>query len=320
MNNYYLIPFFSFENKLFDSEIMQFLSDQLDILTSEFDKGFISISNCMNAQLCLSSLDKSSKWLLEVMRKNLLIDGTCTAYSKNYVSQLNNFDQQAFQRDVYTEYYYWKILLINEESIPNKLVENILGYQNKSGYFYNSSNSNTSEKYRMKSELYGNLLMATEIIDYSNQSSSTKKDISNKSFKTEYLSSEYFRDKYCSTINKEANTKESINHLLESCKIEYGLCDFNTKNKTDDFMGTRKRTARDKSIFSPLATLHGIYLCQKYNLQNFKKQLIDESHEYFEKYKLELESFKMRDLPIDFGPGKTVVEVLAFNTILNMKY
>ena len=319
MNSYYLIPFFLFNKaRIYDNTIKSYLVDKLFLLRKDFNQGLVSISNCMNAQLCLSSINESSLWLLDVIRNNLILDGICTSYSIRYSEQLNKFDQQSFQNDIYTEYYYWKILLINDAIDSQSVEQNIVKYQNKSGFFYNSDNSDTLEKYRMKSELYSQLLMAKEIINFSNAKDLLLPDISSDGFRTSYISSEYFRERYCSLSNVNANTPQAIIELINQCKVEYGLCDFNAKKKFDDFMGTAKRTSRDKSIFSPLATLHGIYLCDRYNLLSLKNQLINEAHQYYDLYRLDLESFQMRDIPIDFGPGDTVVEILAFNTILNL--
>ena len=318
--NFYLLPHFDFHRtKVSCNTIQTYLSEQTNLLLQMINDGIASASIFMNAQLCMSLLSIDSKNLLNKMNESLVVDEKCHAYSYEFASQLYKFEGQSKQNDVYTEYYHWIISVINGNDLTNQKINNIKEYVENSGYIYNKNNSDTQEKYRMKSELLSQTLMALEIFQNKAPTPKNTFRILEKKHITPYISAEYMRSRIAGLINRPTpHDKNDVLHLLENCKSEYGLCDFDSKNKKDDFMGSKKRSERDQTIFSPLATLHGIYLCETVGLTELKKDLIDETKKFFDIYSIDIPYYVMRDIPINFGPGNTILESIAMQVILSL--
>ena len=49
----------------------------------------------------------------------------------------------------------------------------------------------------------------------------------------------------------------SLGEIIDPCETEEGYCDFSVDSKVDDYMGTAKRTSRDK----PITLSHLCFTC-----------------------------------------------------------
>ncbi|MEO2280233.1 hypothetical protein [Pseudoalteromonas pernae] len=302
-------------NTAFDAQIEKYLSEEVKKLESAINAGSCSVSMFINLFLARTVLNIDNSAILKDFEKLLVVNDKCFAYTKEYTEQLHNFDNQYLQNDIYTEYAHWFLNKCCGEDISELKARNISGFIHKNGLTYNNENSDTELKYRMRGEVLLQTLMSAEILGESSKELLSDSILSVP--KSPYISAEYFRFKLTKGIQQdEVSSQEEICALIENCKAIHGLADFNASQKFDDFMGTKKRTERDQTVFSPIATLHGIYLCNAHGLTELSKSLVDDVKLAYEHYGVMLPNFQMRDIVVPFGPGATVSEVLALNTIL----
>ena len=107
-----------------------------------------------------------------------------------------------------------------------------------------------------------------------------------------------------------------IEESIDACAtdLEVGYCDFSMVDKRDAYMGTVKRTARDKPIHSPLTACHVIALTEVIGEALARDRInmrLDEYSRHMEKQPMDIPAFQMRDMPIPFGTDKTPIEVLS---------
>lgn len=130
---------------------------------------------------------------------------------------------------------------------------------------------------------------------------------------TSYLSAEYFRKVALENLASEHLFSTNLEALIKSCALPDGFCDFNTANKVDDYMGTKKRVKRDKMLPSPISTLHAYSLSQfgSEELASWTAAVAKKHAEQLQKDLHSIQAFRIRDLDFDFGCGVTVGEAIA---------
>lgn len=301
-------------------DISQYLRSEITAIRNSIANSISSVSMFVNLEIASAVLAKPSHEHLAMLERQLVVGGECRAYSEEYAKQLHRTENQWLQIDVYTEYSHWLISILNDKDNTNHKSKLVMKYANTSGLFFNPENSPTELKYRMKSEYLCQTLMALEVSPIDEELADKLKDTMKNGKITPYISAEYFKFRICEKLNFEVDyhSKKNIQMLISRCKADVGLCDFDSQNKTDDFMGSQKRTVRDQTIFSPISTLQGVYLCEKVGLHSLAEALVNEAYQYYQTNSIDLTAFKMRDIEIPFGPGASVTEVAALHTLVTL--
>ena len=312
-------PDYKFRKLKIREEYRNWLEKWLEGMEEQIEAGVVSSSGCMQgmlSELCLYG-EPRTDWM-SIVEDYLRIDGKCVSYSKNYGKLLWNFDSQWEQNTVHAVYYDWWISrLLGEESGADHLGQ-ITGLVQKDGWIYNPEVSPTQLRTRMKSELLLSMGMGLEILSaedgldgYEDGFLSAIADLP----RTPYVSAEFFRARSLSTLGSLEQMPAGIHSLLRECEIEWGYHDFSISGKTDDYMGTKKRTAHDKPISSPLITS----MAKSLSSYSFNEAFV---HEHLEKYAdhlsknpLDIEAFRMRDIEIPFGTSITPLEIVAASTL-----
>jgi hypothetical protein len=91
------------------------------------------------------------------------------------------------------------------------------------------------------------------------------------------------------------------------------------KAKVDAYMGTAKRTQRDRPIHSPLIACHVSFLLEKVQdaeKKNSLSQRLDTYACHLKNNPLDIPAFQMRDVPIPFGADKTPIEVICASFLI----
>src|SRR5690606_37344454 len=107
-------------------------------------------------------------------------------------------------------------------------------------------------------------------------------------------------------------------NVLEVCEAADGYCDFDVASKVDDYMGTKKRTARDVAIDSPIAALQAKYL-SKFADEEMRERVdarVASYRDHLAKNPLDIPAFTIRDLEFNFGTGRSPLEVVAASAII----
>jgi len=101
--------------------------------------------------------------------------------------------------------------------------------------------------------------------------------------------------------------------------LEVGWGDFAMKSKVDAYMGTAKRTARDKPIHSPLIACHVAVLSSKVDDDAEKAAVLERLMNYAQNLAqdpLDIPAFQMRDVPIPFGADITPIEATCASRLI----
>lgn len=287
-------------------------------LNERVERGCISSTECVQGALCEIALHggTASDWL-SVERK-LLRDEECRpmAYSHNYGRRLSHFEGQWRQMTVYAIYNsFWLSELQGEKNIAKyqRLIYNLI---QPDGFIYNPSVSDTQRRNRMKSELLMSLAMGTELLSLEKMKRGMRERFEAVLAcmpMTNSISAEYFRYQALQNIGCLRQYPEGLGKLLRKCEAFEGYHDFCVLDKTDDYMGTKKRTQHDVSIHSPLiAAMAQELSClgEECLRQGVRERL----HRYalnLERNPLEIPAFQMREIPVPFGQGVTPFEILA---------
>ena len=173
----------------------------------------------------------------------------------------------------------------------------------------------------MKSELLMSMAMGIEILDDNNLLTGHKKQFQAtiSSFPlTHCLSAEYFRLRALKKLDSIELSPVGYSNMLKMCEAGEGYCDFSLETKVDDYMGTAKRTSRDKLVHSPLASLFAIHIasaCEK-SVNEYVMSRVNRFREYLKKNPFDIPSFIMRDINIPFGADLTPLEIIAASAII----
>jgi hypothetical protein len=189
------------------------------------------------------------------------------------------------------------------------------------GWIYNPKVSSTRLRNRMKSEYLMSLAMGCEILasvnrlpDYTRRFQAT---LSSTPL-TDFLSAEYFRLKTLEIIQSTALAPAELERVLAACKTNPGFSEFSVASKVDDYMGTAKRTARDKPVHSPLASLYANAIaafCPK-DVQDDVAIWLKAYGKHFQREPFDIPAFRIRDEDIPFGTDLSPLEVIAASFII----
>ena len=318
-----LWPTFNDNELIIPPAYRSFLADWLVEIYECIDRGDIAISQCITAFIAEILILGRNDMMWDAVLNELLTDddGNPLAYSEQYGKRLYKYGNQWRQTPIYAIYdHYWIMSRMGESS--DRYAEQIFRNIQDSGWIFARDVSPTNIRTRMRSELMMNMAMGSEILRNSNRldivRDNLKATLSNTP-PTQYLSAEYFRLEALRYLDAEHLFVTDCNQLLENCKLEAGFCDFNVTDKIDDYMGTKKRTARDHTVPSPLSTLHAFILSTfaEEHVRNETLASIGSYQEVLLNDPFAIPAFKIRDLEYDFGPGVTAGEVIAATLLLN---
>ena len=245
-------------------EIYQcWLENWLYNLEKNIEKGDICISECFQGVLSeiilYGNLKTDWKGIIEEYLTDK--DENPIAYSEEYGKRLFKFEEQWKQTSVFAVYNHWWIMNASGNTKDNEKYSYIMeNFIQNNGWIYNPMISNTQIRTRMKTELLMSMSMGLEVLN---------KKLVNEKYQdiftatvsslpiTGYIGAEYFRLKSLDTLNKICLAPDTrlYDELIRKCSNEIGYNDFNVDDKIDDYMGTKKRTNRDKAICSPLINM-----------------------------------------------------------------
>ena len=302
----------------------RWLQDWLETVLKNVSEGITASSICLQGVISEIALYKKvqTDWtgILDFYLRGA--SGEYLAYSEEFGKLLNGFNQWK-QSPVHAIHAHWWIRGIENKIRSENFGAVIESFIQANGWIYNPSVSQTKLRTRMKSEIFMSQLMGIEILKTENMLKEeyrlTFEAALNAVPMTGYASAEYFRARTLQLLGRLELVPSSVSDICSTCEAGIGYCDFSLESKVDDYMGTAKRTARDKVIPSPLISLYVAYIAAfsneiiatdvKDRLNRFGKYLFDNP--------LDIPAFRMRDIDVPFGNGITPLEVIAASVIIS---
>ena len=179
----------------------------------------------------------------------------------------------------------------------------------------------TRQRNRMKSEYMMSMAMGCEILASAGRLSEYTQPFQAtlSSFPvTDFLSAEYFRLKALSLLQSPELAPVGLNDLLSTCKTTPGFSEFAIESKVDDYMGTAKRTGRDKPVSSPLVGLYARAIAE-FCPNDLKENVIIWLKAYSGHLKgepFDIQAFRIRDEDIPFGTDLSPLEIIAASFLI----
>ncbi len=285
----------------------------IDNVLSNSENGIVSSSECMAgavSELMLFGRPKTD-WI-GIMDEYLETDGVPMAYSERFGERLYKFSQWA-QSPVHAIYSRWWIERCTSEGSANAFAGMVAKFIQPTGWAYNPRVSNTGVRTRMRTELFMSQAMTAQILDDAGAAFDRVSMISAavSVTPTGFVAAEYFRLRSLQVLDAPEQMPDT-GQLLERCSVEGGFCDFDVNAKTDDYMGVRKRVARDVAVFSPLVTMYALYVAEMtLQDQTAVGAMRNRTREFVRAEPMSIPSLRMRDLDYPFGDGVTIYEVIA---------
>jgi hypothetical protein len=324
MTEHILLPHVKLKEIQLVQAHQEWLFRWLSGIENEIENGDVSASLCLQgilSELAIYGAPKTD-WL-GVMEEYLTDhDGAPLSYSKGYGERLYRFNFW-HQSPVHAVHCRWFI-----EQICQPISQRILKYADliafliqPNGWIYNPKVSITRHRNRMKSEYMMSMAMGCEILasvnrlsDYAEQFQATLSSVP----LTDFLSAEHFRLKALSILQTLEFAPIGLAGLLSECRIELGFSEFAISSKVDDYMGTAKRTARDKPVSSPLVGLYAKTIAE-FCPDEMKENVILWLKAYgghLEREPLNIQAFRIRDEDIAFGTDLSPLEIIAASFLI----
>ena len=291
---------------------------------SGIENGDVSASLCLQgilSELAIYGTPKTD-WL-GVMEEYLTDhDGAPLAYSKRYGERLYrfNFWLQSPVHAVHCRWFIEQACQPLSQRMP-KYADLIAFLIQPNGWIYNPKVSATRHRNRMKSEYMMSMAMGCEILasvnrlsDYTEQFQATLSSVP----LTGFLSAEYFRLKALSILQTLEFAPADLAGLLSECKIDLGFSEFAISSKIDDYMGTAKRTARDKPVSSPLIGLYAKAIAE-FCPDEMKESVILWLKTYgvhLKREPFDVQAFIIRDEDISFGTDLSPLEIISASFLI----
>lgn len=324
MTEHIFLPRIKLENVELLPEHKNWLISWMGDLEGKIDDGNVSSSICLQGIISEIVLYTNPKidWI-GVMNEYLTDEeGVPLAYSEKYGKRLYAFNQW-LQRPVHAIHTRWWIDGFCESSSEIEeryctMIENLI---QPNGWIYNPQVSITQYRTRMRSELMMSLAMGIEILDSFDHLSKFEKDhqatLSSEHL-TGYLSAEYFRLKALEMLKSPKLAPVDLDSVLQICEAVKGYCDFSIESKVDDYMGTAKRTARDKPVHSPLAGIQANYIASNYGKEETRSHVMERLETFGAHLRLnplDIPAFRIRNLDVPFGTDISPLEIIAASFI-----
>jgi hypothetical protein len=299
------------------------------------DDGRAGASVCHQATVIDLVLDgrPTHDWL-SVMEDLLTHGDRPLAYSEGYGNRLYKFAGQYLQSTVHSIHTRWWIeRLCKPDAVDHaKFADLILAKKRSDGLLYDADVSPTILRHRMKAELSMSAAMGVEILSAAGVLTDTLRSHLATSLcdprkvpPLGYMTSEQLRLAALRILGHEALFPVGIDAHIEACEVglERGWGDFSMASKVDAYMGTAKRTSRDKPIHSPLIACHVAVLATKVDDPTKQNAIFERLEVYARSLAdnpLDIPAFQMRDVPIAFGAELTPIEaVCASHLIANLQ-
>ncbi len=324
MINYILFSEIDFLKLKLSREYAEWLKARLDENCEQIELGSVSASICIQGVLSELLLFGKCKtdWLGII--KHYLEDEKQMplAYSSEYGKKLYKFNhwKQTTIHAIHAHWWIKKQSGIGQKDLTcyEDLIEEFI---QPNGWIYNPEVSNTGIATRMKSELTMSVAMGLEIIGDKILNEKLKKSfeatLCSMPF-TGYLGAEYFRLRALRILGSTELAPAQIRDVLETCRAGEGYCDFSIESKVDDYMGTAKRTSRDKATHSAISGLHAKYIADFLDKAGASTILkLKEFGLHLKKNPFDMPAFKMRDIDIPFGEDVTPFEIMAASYLIS---
>lgn len=295
------------------------------------DEGDAAASVCHQAAAIDLVLDGHLRhdWL-SVMQDLLTNADRPIAYSSKFGERLHKFGGQYLQSTVHSIHTRWWIERIVDPARVDhrRFAEMVLAKRRADGLIYDADVSETVLRHRMKAELCMSAVMAAEILGAAGMLTAalrielaTSLSDPRKVPPLGYMTSEQFRLAALQLLGHEALFPVGIAEHIEACAedLAVGWGDFAMKSKVDAYMGTAKRTSRDKPIHSPLVACHVSALSCKVEDVAKRTALQERLSHYAQtlaQSPLEIPAFQMRDVPIPFGADITPIEAICASRLI----
>ncbi|WKG33408.1 hypothetical protein [Priestia aryabhattai] len=327
MHKHLILPIKEIEKLEIKSVYRDWLEKWYHDLEAQISNGDLAVSNCYQGiitEIILYGKIKTD-WLGVLDNYLTADDSMPLAYSETFGKRLYNFNAQWKQSPVHALYTHWWIRgLFHEDRKREELAEIVPTFIQSNGWIYNPNVSETQIRTRMKSELMMSLTMGAKILKHHNQLDKYKErllaTINGFSY-TGYVSAEHFRTEAYKILDFKGNPLEDkYNDLIKDCVAVEGYSDFSIHSKVDDYMGTAKRTQRDKPIDSPLISMYVYYLSQSLNesSRELVKDKLRSYGQYLSENPMNIPAFRMRDINIPFGTDITPLEVISSSYLVEM--
>jgi len=295
------------------------------------DSGDVAASICHQATLIdLVLFGKPRHDWLGIMDELLMDNGIPLAYSAAFGKRLHKFGNQYHQSTIHAIHTRWWVerLHVTATVDHEKFADLILTKKQDDGLFYDRDISETILRHRMKSELTMSMAMSVEILAAANKLTgmtpvefATNITSPTKCPTLGYMSMEYFRLKALQMLGHDHLFPVGIDGHIKACAkdLQVGWCDFAMESKVDAYMGTAKRTQRDKPIHSPLIACHVSALLEKVQDATKKEDFTRRLNAYachLIGNPMDIPAFQMRDVPIRFGADRTPIEVICASFLM----
>lgn len=330
-----MLPGVALESGFIHPAFERYLCEWREQAISAADDGVAAASVCQQATLIDLVLDGRVRhdWLT-IMEELLTDAGRPVAYSAGYGKRLHKFEAQYLQSTVHSIHTRW---WVEKLSRPGGLDNNffatlILAKKRADGLIYDADVSKTILRHRMKAELSMSAAMGAEILFAAGQLTNSLRDELSISLcdprkipPLGYMISEQLRLAALRILDREEQFPAGIGDHIEACAegLEHGWGDFCMASKVDAYMGTAKRTTRDKMIHSPLVACHVTVLSEKIADPAKRAAILERLTAYSRNLAgnpLDIPAFQMRDIPIPFGADLTPIEaVCASRLIANLR-
>lgn len=323
MNEHLLLPGVTIGNIQLLSEHRKWLQSWLMELEQAIEHEDIASSMCLQGVISELSLygNVVTDWC-GVMDSYLTDEqGIPLAYSEAYGKRLYKFShwKQSPVHALHTRWWIDQVCLCETDAAHYGA--HIERFIQPSGWIYNPDVSPTNHRTRMKSEYMMSLAMGLELLaatgrlaEYSKAFEST---VAAEPLSV-FLSAEYFRKQALAVLDALEQMPAGVYATLQQCEAGEGYCDFSVASKTDDYMGTLKRTARDRAIHSPLLSLWAASLVS--HLDEQPQKAVAHRLELFAAWlrhnPLDIPAFSIRDIEIPFGIDVSPLEVLAASVLV----
>lgn len=301
-----------------------------DVVTRA-DDGEVAASGCLQGALIdLVSNGKINHDWLGIMDEHLTADARPLAYSERFGAKLHGFGSQYLQSPVHAIHARWwlETALTPDNVDHDRFAAMLLAKRQSDGLIYDADVSETMLRHRMKSELTMSAAMSVEILTAAGKLEgdgarelATNISDPKKCPPLGYMGMEFFRLEALRQLGHDSLFPTGIETAIAACEegLPYGWCDFSIRSKVDAYMGTAKRTSRDKPIHSPLTAVHVRTLLAAVRPAEEKERLQERMRVYAEhlaKHPADIPAFQMRDVPIPFGTDRTPLEVICASNLI----
>ncbi|MNW41181.1 hypothetical protein D3C74_183110 [compost metagenome] len=323
--NHLLLPDINIQSIKLLPEHEEWLKTWLFEVEQDIENGDTASSICLQGIISELVLYKEIRtdWL--GILKEYLTDenGNPIAYSRKFGERLFKFDGQWLQTPVHAVYTHWWIEKLHNTQPNDAYYDLIESFIQNNGWIYNPSVSPTNVRTRMKSELLMSFAMGIEMLNSSNRLTLYKERFEATLVgypMTGFIAAEYFRLKVLQELGILGLLPATVGSMIKLCEAGQGYCDFAVQDKVDDYMGTAKRTQRDKAIHSPMVTLYVKQLsnyCEAESRTKINNKIISFG-EHLYKNPLDVPAFRMRDIDIPFGTDLSPFEIISSSHIIGL--